>query len=201
MRYGLLVATMALGALAACGGEGGEAGGEGGPPETVDRDSLVPAGGDTGAGGGTTARAELLDASGNPVGTATLTESGGAVQIAVQVTNVPAGAHGIHIHQTGTCTAPDFASAGGHFNPTQRQHGLQNPQGPHAGDMENLEVPAGGSGTAQLTSDRVTLGSGPNSLMDADGSALVIHATADDQVTDPSGNSGDRIACGVITTQ
>ena len=108
--------------------------------------------------------------------------------------------HGLHIHTVGACT-PDFAAVGGHFNPTTAQHGLDNPNGPHAGDLPNLEIDADGNGTYEATTTLVTLDQGDNSLFDSDGSALVIHAAPDDLVTDPSGNSGDRIACGVIEQQ
>ena len=146
---------------------------------------------------GQQAVAELKDPSGAAVGTATMTESGG-VRLDVRVQNVPAGVHGIHIHAVGQCAGPDFMSAGGHFNPANKQHGLRNPQGAHAGDLPNLTVAADGTGSLQATNAMVTLGSGDTSLFDADGSALVIHANPDDDVTDPTGNSGGRIACGVI---
>lgn len=190
MRHSLWIATIALGTLTACVGEEGADGETGGAPATDAAPTV----------GATSAQAQLQDASGQQVGTATLTESPSGVQIAVQVNGLPPGTHGIHVHQTGTCTPPDFASAGGHFNPTQAQHGLQNPQGPHAGDLPNLEVGQDGSGTAEFTADLIVLSAGAMSLMDSDGAAIVVHATADDQVTDPSGNSGDRIACGVIST-
>jgi superoxide dismutase, Cu-Zn family len=147
------------------------------------------------------ATAQLLDAQGQQVGTATLEEGEGGVRIDLDLTGLPAGTHGFHIHQTGECTPPDFSSAGGHFNPTNAQHGLENPQGPHAGDMQNFDVNDDGSARFATDNDRVTLSPGTNSLLDTDGSALVIHAVADDNVTDPSGNSGDRIACGVITAR
>lgn len=148
------------------------------------------------------ATATLRDAAGATVGTARLTESAtGLVTLVVDVHGLTAGSHGIHLHTVGSCVAggtPAFAGAGGHYNPTSKSHGLQNPQGPHAGDLPNLEVRADGTGHLQTTNDRVTLTAGAHSLLDADGSALVIHAAADDQKSDPAGNSGARIACGVI---
>lgn len=146
----------------------------------------------------TAASARLMDANGKLVGTATLTQQANGVQIAAQVQGLTAGSHGIHIHAVGSCVGPDFASASGHFNPTNAQHGLQNPQGAHAGDLPNLMVNAGGAGSMTYTDTRVTLGSGANSLFGPQGTALVIHANADDEMTDPSGNSGGRIACGTI---
>lgn len=143
------------------------------------------------------ASARLMNAQGATVGTATLEQHANGVEIDVHVTGLPAGTHGIHIHEVGTCTPPDFTSAGGHFNPTQRNHGLESPQGPHGGDLPNLQI-ANGMGHAEMMNPRVTLREGATSLFDANGSAIVIHATADDQRTDPSGNSGARIACGVV---
>lgn len=144
------------------------------------------------------ATATLNDAEGTTVGTVTLTEGEAGVRIAGEFTGLPEGTHAFHVHTVGTCTAPDFASAGAHFNPTMTEHGLDNPQGPHAGDMQNFEVLADGSATVAVDNDRITLSEGPNSVFDADGSALVIHADPDDNVSDPAGNAGARIACGVI---
>jgi Cu-Zn family superoxide dismutase len=115
-----------------------------------------------------------------------------------QVRGLPPGTHGIHVHMTGSCIAPDFTSAGAHFNPTEYQHGLQTPSGPYAGDLPNLEVGTDGSGVLTALARDLALGSGPMSIFDADGSTLVIHAGPDDHVTDPAGNSGARIACGPI---
>lgn len=142
--------------------------------------------------------AELRTPDGQVVGTATFTQESAGVRVMAQVRNLPPGTHGIHVHEVGRCEGPDFTSAGAHFNPTTRQHGIRNPAGPHAGDLPNLDVESGGSGRMDALARDLTLGSGPTSVFDPDGSALVIHANADDEMTDPSGNSGGRIACGVI---
>mgnify|MGYP001473476236 CR=1 FL=1 len=150
--------------------------------------------------GDATATATLQDAAGEEVGQATFTEVDGGVLIEVTLEGLTveaAGEHGIHLHTTGACT-PDFQAAGGHFNPTNAQHGMENPNGPHAGDLPNIEIDADGNASYEATAALVTLGEGENSLLDADGSALVVHAGPDDMKTDPSGDSGDRIACGVI---
>jgi Cu-Zn family superoxide dismutase len=145
-----------------------------------------------------TAHASFVDASGKNVGTATLTQTSGGVQIAATFTGLPAGTHGIHIHAAGKCEAPGFTTAGGHFNPDGKQHGMKNPMGSHAGDLPNFDVAADGTASVSILAAHVTLGEGPNSLFHDGGTALVIHASADDYMTDPSGNSGARIACGVI---
>ena len=116
------------------------------------------------------------------------------IMISLNAEGIPQGQHGVHIHTTGTCEAPNFESAGGHWNPTNQQHGLDDPAGQHAGDMPNLEIEEDGRGTLEYTLRGGTF----DGLLDEDGSAFIIHSTADDQVTDPSGNSGDRIACGVF---
>jgi Cu-Zn family superoxide dismutase len=140
----------------------------------------------------------IYDAQGREVGTLTATAQGrDSVRLAVAATRVPAGTHGTHLHAVGRCDPPDFTTAGAHLNPAGRQHGLRNPRGPHLGDLPNLVVGSGGSGQLQVTvAGTLTPGQAP--LFDADGTALVIHASADDQVSDPSGNSGARIACVVI---
>jgi Cu-Zn family superoxide dismutase len=132
------------------------------------------------------------------VGSFTVTQvSADSVRLVVESTSLPAGTHGTHLHMTGRCEAPQFTTAGAHLNPTSRQHGLRNPQGPHLGDMPNLTVGSNGQGRLE-TIVRGSLTPGRAPLFDADGTALVVHANADDQVTDPSGNSGGRIACGVL---
>ena len=146
----------------------------------------------------TKAHANFIDAKGNKVGAATLTQTPKGVRISVNVTGLPAGVHGIHIHTAGMCQGPNFATAGGHFNPMMKKHGKDNPDGQHAGDLPNFNVGANGKGKATITASMVTLGDGMNSLFHAGGTALVIHAGPDDYKTDPAGNSGDRIACGVV---
>ncbi len=144
------------------------------------------------------ASAIMRDANGQQIGTATLAESGGSMRVTVTARNLPPGRHGIHLHTAGLCEGPAFTSAGAHFNPTNRMHGLNNPQGSHAGDLAELVAAANGTANYSTTNAMVTLGAGANSLFDADGTALVIHADPDDQTTDPTGNSGGRIACGVV---
>jgi len=154
-----------------------------------------------GRGGGererpTTAAATLVDRAGRTVGTATLTSSSQGVLVSAAFTGLGPGTHAIHVHETGLCR-PDFAAAGAHFNPGNRQHGFRNAQGPHAGDLPNIHVSPSGTLTVELLLPGVTI-SGDRALLDGDGAALVVHANADDYTTEPSGNSGDRIACGVI---
>ena len=145
------------------------------------------------------AKATLKDASGKTVGEATLRESPAGVLVKLELQGVPAGTHALHIHTVGKCDPPDFMTAGGHFNPTTMKHGLLASGGPHAGDMPNLFVPADGKLSVEVLDANVTLAAGPKSLFDADGSALMLHATADDYTSDPAGNAGGRIACGVVT--
>lgn len=142
-----------------------------------------------------TATATITDTNGTTVGYATITQKGNGVLIALNAQNLPAGTHGVHLHPIGNCDpAGGYAAAGSHLNPTNKQHGLNNPQGPHAGDLPSISIGADGKGTLRATNDRVTL----ESLFDADGSAILIHANADDNVSQPAGNSGAKIACGVL---
>ncbi len=149
----------------------------------------------------TRAVADLEDARGQRVGVATFDEVAAGVRIVVEVRGQTPGEHGVHVHEVGRCEPPGFTSAGGHFNPERKQHGLENPAGPHAGDLPNLTVAADGTGRLETTTGRITLGGGPASVFDGDGSALVIHAARDDMRTDPTGNSGVRAACGVIVAR
>lgn len=148
--------------------------------------------------GDNTATADLLTPAGASVGTATFTQVGNVVRIVLDAKGLTPGLHGFHIHAVGKCDPPDFNSAGGHFNPTNKQHGALNTQGSHAGDLPNLNIGADGNGRLETATEQITLGSGTTSVWDADGSALVVHAAPDDFKTDPTGNSGARVACGVI---
>jgi Cu-Zn family superoxide dismutase len=147
------------------------------------------------------ATATLADANGTSIGSVQMwQEANGVVHVDASATNLSPGAHGIHFHAVGRCDGGTtaFSTAGGHYNPLSREHGLSNPAGPHAGDAPNLQIGPDGSGHLSFTTDRVSLTAGATTLFDSDGSAIVVHAAADDQVSQPSGNSGARVACGVI---
>jgi superoxide dismutase, Cu-Zn family len=145
-----------------------------------------------------TATATLKNANGGDVGTAEMTQTPAGVLIKLSVKGLPPGDHAFHVHAVGKCEPP-FDSAGGHFNPATKKHGLMAADGPHAGDMPNLHIPAGGELVVEVLNSNITLEKGkPNSVFDTDGSALVIHAGVDDYKTDPTGNAGGRIGCGVV---
>jgi Cu-Zn family superoxide dismutase len=190
----MLAATTAV-ALSACS-----------PAQTPPADTAAAAtaaGGDTpgaaSAGArGTEAHATLVTADGRPAGTVTLVDLGGTgVLVRASLTNLPAGPHALHFHDVGLCEAP-FTSAGGHFNPSGRQHGFMNPQGEHAGDLPNFTASADGTANLEMLAPSVSLGAGAESLLGGDGTAMMVHATGDDYRSDPAGEAGDRIACGVV---
>lgn len=145
-----------------------------------------------------TAKALLKDKTGKDVGSVDLVQTPHGVLLKLSLKGIPAGEHAFHVHAVGKCEPP-FTSAGGHFNPGGKKHGMEAADGPHAGDMPNLHVPASGELTVEVANPAISVVKGqPNSVFDADGSAIIIHAGMDDYKTDPTGNAGDRIACGVI---
>ncbi len=201
MRRALSLLASIL-AVAACSGSGdsgadtvgdtsGARGAPGSPSGTAG--TATPSGVPDSAG----ATAALRNAAGREIGTLTLSETAQGISINGHLTGLPPGTHGIHFHMVGQCQPP-FESAGGHWNPTSKQHGSQNPQGPHLGDLPNITAGADSSAHVALTSPGGTL-RGANGLLDADGAAVIVHASADDNRTDPSGNSGARLVCGVVS--
>lgn len=152
----------------------------------------------TGTRSAMTAGATLIDVAGRSVGQARLQQTPHGVLLKLDFKNATPGIHGLHIHDVGRCDRPSFESAGGHFNPSGRQHGFLDPRGPHAGDLPNIAVPSTTQLSVEYLVRDVTLEPGPRSLLDDDGSAIVIHAGQDDYATDPAGESGDRLACGRI---
>jgi superoxide dismutase, Cu-Zn family len=141
----------------------------------------------------------LSDAQGNSVGTAELSSSAKGVNIRLDLKNLTPGIHAIHVHGVAKCEGPAFTTAGPHFNPDMKHHGLENPDGPHAGDIPNFTVGADGTSKATVVAAGVTMGDDAHSVFSNGGTALVIHAKADDMKSDPAGNAGDRIACGIIS--
>lgn len=161
----------------------------------TDRGSVEP-GGD--AATDVSAAADLRSAGGTTMARANVSQVGDSIRVRVEAMGMNAGAYGAHVHAVGRCDPPDFASAGPHWNPTGRQHGKNNPQGMHSGDLPNLAVGTDGRGSFEVTIPGASIRGGAARLLDSDGAAVVIHAAADDYRTDPSGNSGGRIACGVL---
>lgn len=189
MKLTIWTAPLLMAGLAACGSPEPTDTPEPAAGETTDADQLT-----AGDEEMNSAIANLQTAEGEAAGRVTARESGDGIMISLNAEGMPPGQHGVHVHMTGTCEAPSFESAGGHWNPTNQQHGLEDPEGQHAGDMPNLDVAEDGSGTLEYTLQGGTF----DGLLDGDGSAFIVHASADDQMTDPSGNSGARIACGVF---
>ena len=175
----ILVAAASLGGLAAC-----TTGYDDPPPSPTQ-----------GVG---TATALLRDAAGRTVGTANASQTSGGIKISIEGTSLPSGPHGVHLHANGSCIPPDFTSAGAHWNPSGRQHGRQNPAGAHEGDLPNLLIGTDGRGSLEYLIPGADMSESEHPLLDADGTALVVHVSADDHRTDPSGNSGGRIACGLF---
>ena len=143
-------------------------------------------------------RADVRDARGASKGQVTAMQVGSGIRVQISAMNMPQGVYAAHVHTTGRCDAPGFTSAGGHWNPTGREHGKDNPDGMHKGDLPNLLVGTDGRGTMEYTIMDAQMLGGAGSMMDADGAAVVFHAKADDYRSDPAGNAGDRIACGVL---
>lgn len=197
----LLAAVLAATACSSSAGgpaAGGPAGGPPGPGQRPGQRS--PVGGPPSFETRNVApgRAELRDVDGRVVGTATFTQGAHGVVVVADLTGLPAGVHAMHIHDVGRCEPP-FTTAGAHYNPGFRQHGVKNRNGFHAGDLPNFSAPATGTAHVEVITQDFTLGPSATTLFDADGSSIMVHSTADDYESDPGGNAGTRIACGVIT--
>jgi Cu-Zn family superoxide dismutase len=158
----------------------------------------MDAGSSTSAAAAAGASADLKNVLGQSKARATVTQLGDGLRVRIDATGMPRGSYAAHVHTTGACNAPDFTSAGPHWNPTGAQHGRNNPAGMHKGDLPNLSVGSDGRGSFEYVIPAATLAGGANALMDADGAAVVIHAQPDDYRSDPAGNAGARIACGVL---
>ena len=178
MKLMALIGGVAAFGLTACATGGGE--------------SMAPA-----ESGPASATAQLRDAGGRVLAQATAEAAGDAVRVRIEASGLAQGAYGAHVHAVGRCDAPGFTTAGPHWNPTGQQHGKDNPQGMHRGDLPNLMVGTDGRGSFEYTIPGASL-SGDDAMLDGDGAAIVVHQSPDDYRTDPSGNSGARIACGVL---
>jgi Cu-Zn family superoxide dismutase len=187
-------------ALAACGDSdrgasgGPDTGFAGGPVDTPGFAQDTPAA----AIAANSASAAMRDAAGRELGTLTLSAGGQGITVAGRLTGLPPGVRAIHLHAVGRCDPPSFESAGEHWNPTNRSHGFEWPQGPHLGDLRNISVATDSSVEVQATTPGGMI-KGNQELLDGDGATVVIHTGPDDYETQPSGGSGDRIACGVVT--
>jgi len=194
MRF-IPIAVAGCLSMIACGENAGDAVND---TASVGADSAVAASpGGTPVGTTTSARATVSDSTGRELGTLMLADTVGGIAVSGRLHGLPPGQHAIHLHMTGLCEPP-FESAGGHWNPTNRQHGLDNPAGPHFGDMPNLTVGSDSAVTVQTLTPGGSI-RGPSGLLDQDGAAVVVHAQPDDNRTDPAGNAGDRIACGAVS--
>jgi superoxide dismutase, Cu-Zn family len=192
MRSSLAVTLIAWSVgLLACSGGGERRSAERSGDQAVTPDTPAAAAVDSGVA------LAMRDAKGKELGTLRLTDAGQGISVAGRLTGLPPEEHGIHLHTTGKCEPPKFTSAGDHWNPTNRQHGTMNPQGPHLGDLPNFTVTQDGSATIEAATTGGSL-RGSNALLDSDGAAVVVHARRDDYKSQPAGNAGDRIACGVV---
>lgn len=181
MREAIRIAALAATALAASACASRQADPAAGPPPAD-----------------VSAYADIRDGSGRSVARGAATQIGDGIRVRIEAAGLPAGIYGAHVHAVGRCTPPAFDSAGPHWNPTQRRHGRDNPQGQHLGDLPNLMVGTNGQGMFEFTIPNASLTGGSRGILDADGAAIVVHARADDYRTDPSGNSGGRIGCGEL---